>query len=317
MNAAGRQGLCRRPGRFPHRPGHPPSGRRRRGRELCGALWCGGGGFASFLPLPEEINLQAILWLPFPLMAGFALLAALLCLGAGLALVFLLRYLKERLPERLPQPAFISVTATAWALSLGFAASDVFSLNSMADQAAQTERSSISRIMGMVAPEALDMPDMYQTMTDYVGEVMAVEWSQNHNRHASPRADDLLQSLRLQIIAMTGEDVPEVLISKTINDFDALQDARNIRLALGQSVVDETRWYLVFALSLLTALNIGLVHANAPKAARNALVVYSTALFMCLVILGITADPYRTMNPALLITKSADALTQPAPGLET
>jgi len=249
--------------------------------------------------------MQAILWLPFPLLALFVLVIALLCFGAGLALVHLMRRFGGSLPERLPQATFISVTATAWALALGFAASDVFSLNGMADRAAQAERSSISRLIGMAAPEALDRPEMYQTVADYAQEIMAVEWSVNHNREASPRANDLLQSLRLQIIAMTEDNVPSVLVGKTISDFDELQDARGIRLALGQSVLDETRWYLVFALSILTALNIGLVHAGSPRAARNALAVFCCALFMCLAILGITADPYRTMHPSLLVTESA------------
>ena len=249
--------------------------------------------------------MQAILWLPFPLLASCVLVIALCCFGAGVAMVHLVRRFGGPLAERLPQPAFISVTATAWALALGFAASDVFSLNGMADRAAQAERSSISRLAGMAAPEALDRPEMQRTISDYAHEIMSVEWSTNHNRSASARADDLLQSLRLQIIAMTGEGVPEVLIGKTISDFDELQDARGIRLALGQSVLDETRWYLVFALSILTALNIGMVHAGAPRAARNALAVFCCALFMCLAILGLTADPYRTMHPSLLITESA------------
>lgn len=251
--------------------------------------------------------LQAIFWLPFPLLALFAFAIALLCFGAGLLLVQLMRRFGGTLAERLPQATFISVTATAWALALGFAASDVFSLNGAADRAAQTERSSIARIVGMAAPEALDRPELYQTITEYAQEIMTVEWSTNHNREASPRANDLLQSLRLQIIAMTAEDVPSVLVSKTISDFDELQDARSARLALGQSVLDETRWYLVFALSVLTALNIGLVHAGAPRAARNALAVFSCALFLCLSILGLTADPYRTMHPSLLVTESEQA----------
>lgn len=240
--------------------------------------------------------MQAILWLPFPLFVLIILAISVFCVLAGLGLVLLLRRLGGPLGERLPQATFVSVTATAWALSLGFAASDIFALNGKADQAALEERSSVMRILGTAAPEALNLPEMHRIVAAYSEAVLALEAGPNRNRAAAPEVEALLQELRVEIIAMRRHGIADVIIGKTVRDFDELQDARNARLAVGQSAVDDTKWYLVFALSLLTALNIGLVNAHAPKAARNALAIYGTALFLCVVILGINSDPYRTMR---------------------
>ncbi len=256
--------------------------------------------------------MQTILSLPFAAFIAVVLLFVLFCIGAGLALVWYLGRLPGSLSERLPAATFVAVTSTAWALSLGFAASDIFSLQNRADQAALAERSAILRIIGAAAPEALNWPTLVEAANHYAQSVVDREWSQLHNRVADAEVDKAVQVLRVQIMALHDQGVPDVILGKVIRDFDELQDARNLRLAIGESAVDDTKWLLILMLSVVTALNIALVNAGTPKAARNALAVFGVTMLLCFVILGLNADPYRTMRSTLVYAQEGSGLASDA-----
>jgi hypothetical protein len=89
-----------------------------------------------------------------------------------------------------------------------------------------------------------------------------------------------------------------------VQDFDELQDARNERLAIGASAVDETKWYFVLCLTVMAMVTIAVVHADTPKAARNALFIYAVVVGVCLWIMAINANPYNGMPISLLASIS-------------
>lgn len=249
--------------------------------------------------------MQTILTLPFPAFVAVVLAFVLTCIGAGLVLVWYLGRLPGQIAARLPAATFVAVTSTAWALSLGFAASDIFSLEGKADQAALAERSAVLRIVGAASPEALHRPAVVEAINAYVTAVVDTEWGQHNNQVAAKEVDAAVQALRVTLMQLHRQGVPDVILGKVLRDFDELQDARNMRLAIGESAVDDTKWALIVMLSLLTALNIALVNAATPKAAWNALVVYGVTLFMCFVILGLNTDPYRSMRASLVFASGS------------
>jgi len=235
---------------------------------------------------------QAILSLPFVAYLAVLFAFALICLGLGLLVIRGIRTYSPNVTEQVPIAAFLGMVSTAWALSLGFAASDIWALNARADHVALSERSAITRLMGVSEPGALDLPEIYQSAKDYAHAAMQLEWIDGHNRAANPTVDKAVQSIRLAIIQMTRDGANSALIAKIVRDFDELQDARNERLAIGQSVVDETKWYLVISLTILATINIALTHAAVPKAGRNALMLFSVVVFVSLAILGLHSDPF-------------------------
>lgn len=249
--------------------------------------------------------MQTILTLPFPAFVAVVFAFVVICIGAGLGLVWFLGRLPGPIAARLPAATFVAVTSTAWALSLGFAASDIFALEGKADQAALAERSAVLRIMGAASPEALNNADLTAAVQAYADVVVEKEWGQLNNRSAAREADAAIQVLRVELMKLHSQGVPDVLVGKVLRDFDELQDARNLRLAIGESAVDDTKWLLIVMLSLLTALNIALVNAATPKAAWNALLVYGVTLFMCFVILGLNSDPYRSMRASLVFASAS------------
>lgn len=192
----------------------------------------------------------------------------------------------------MPVAAFVGTVATAWALALGFAAADVWSINGAAAQAAYAERSSISRLEGMARPEALNDPRLLAALQQYRGTVSDVEWMQGFNRLPVQEVETALQQLRILIIELARTGIPDPIMAQIVQDFDELQDARNTRLALGSSSINNYKWYLVLCLTMLTSIVIASVHADRPKAGRKALSIYATTAVISMWILAIHAQPY-------------------------
>lgn len=216
----------------------------------------------------------------------------LICLSVALVL---LRWFSARFrttATSLPVAPFFTAVTTVWALSLGFAAGDLWNVRGHAEQAASAERSSVSRLFGMSQPDALDAPKMRRHLLEYRDAVVKVEWGENDNRAGSDEVETALQNLRLSVIELARRGTPDALMGKMAQDFDELQDARNVRLAIGSSTISSLKWYLVLVLTVLSAVAIAAVHADKPAAGRTALAIYVSAAIASIFILGLHANPY-------------------------
>ncbi|WOC14753.1 hypothetical protein MP213Fo_01970 [Pseudochrobactrum sp. MP213Fo] len=214
----------------------------------------------------------------------------------------------------LPIGAFISTVATAWALALGFVAADIWAVNSRADQAASEERSSITRMLGMARPEALNDPVLLKALGVYRVAVVTEEWRKGANSKPSRSVEEALQVIRIALISMARTDIPGALMGQMVQDFDEMQDARNTRLALGSSSINHYKWYLVFFLTVLSLVVVAAVHADRPKAGRKALGIFTVTAVMSLWILAIHASPYRgvgRLEPTVLFTSQKTAFALP------
>lgn len=237
----------------------------------------------------------------FLVIAGF-------CLGAlaiGLSFLNIASRLFKGMPGQVPTPAFMGVVSMAWALSMGFAASDVWSLDARADSAATAERSAVMRLIGVSDESALNLPAMNEAVRNYADLARTTEWQETLNRVPNPLVDDALQEIRIGIVDMVKRGIASPLVSKAVNDFDELQDARNERLAIGQTAVDLTKWYLVLCLTVMAMITIAMVHAEVPKAGRNALAIFSVVVCVCLWILAMHTNPYKGMPVTLFASTSS------------
>jgi len=212
--------------------------------------------------------------------------------SAAMLLLYGLRRVFKATTMAVPVATFLSVVATAWALALGFAAADVWTLRAEADKAAFAERSSVMRMIGMAEADALDIPELREAIVEYVDLVTRVEWGADLNSTPYVAVDETLQAVRLTIIDLARSEAPPTLVSKAVIDFDELQDARNKRLALGGNSISQYKWYLVLFLTFLSMVSIAAVHAERPPAARNALAVFAVAAVVSLWILALHAMPY-------------------------
>jgi hypothetical protein len=221
-----------------------------------------------------------------------ALVFVLLSLGLSL---LMLEWSRRRFAgdaRSLPVAPFFTAITTVWALSLGFVAADLWSLRSSAEQAASAERSSVSRLLGMAAPDALDLPALRDALGSYSAAVRDNEWGDAGNAVPTPQVEGSLQAMRLALVELSRQATPLPLIAKMTQDFDELQDARNTRLAIGKGSVNVYKWYLVLALTALSMLAVASVHADRPAAGRTALVIFAAASVISLWILAVHANPY-------------------------
>ncbi len=236
--------------------------------------------------------------------------AAFFVLGVGFYLIgrFALHILSRHASHdslSIPIGAFISTIATAWALSLGFVAADIWAVNSKADQATSEERSAITRLIGTAGAEILNVQELSTALTGYRLAVIDNEWKASSNIEPARSVETALQNIRREIIALARTDIPAPVVSQLIQDFDELQDARNSRLAVGSTSIDTYKWYLVLSLTLLTTITVAATHADRVRAGIKALLIYAITSAFSLWILAIHANPYQgleRLDPELLFT---------------
>lgn len=205
----------------------------------------------------------------------------------------------------IPIGAFIGTVATAWALALGFVAADIWAVGSKADQATSDERSAIVRLIGTAQSPAINAPELRAALIRYRAAVIEDEWTKNINLRPVPSVEAALQAIRNEIFAIGRGDIPAPIIGHLLNDFDILQNSRNMRLAVGTTSVDAYKWYLVLSLTMMTILTIASTHADRIRAGSMALIIYSFSATLCLWILAIHANPYQgleKLEPTLLLT---------------
>ncbi|TCT45011.1 DUF4239 domain-containing protein [Martelella mediterranea] len=191
-----------------------------------------------------------------------------------------------------PIGAFTGTVATAWALSLGFVAADIWALNAQADRGISAERSAIQRLIGNAGPEVLNSHKLEHAVKRYQERVVRDEWQTNKNLYPARSVERSLQSIRIIIMDIARGDAPQAIIAQTVSIFDDLQEARSIRLAIANTTVDQYKWYMLISLTLLTTFAIAAVHADRVRAGRMALTLYVMTATLCLWILVIHANPY-------------------------
>jgi hypothetical protein len=228
---------------------------------------------------------------PFWLFVVFAVLGVVSQLVGLAALALFSR--NAPVPARaIPVPNFAATITTAWALSLGFAAADIWNANSQARLAAGEERSAIARIAGIAGPQMLDRPEMIVSLRAYKDAVREREWGQDRNARPDGEADRAVEAIRTQIVLLALDGMPDSLIAKMTDDFDQLQDARSARLALGQGPRTDYKWYLVIFLTFLSQIALSSVHADRPRGGRRAIAIFTVAAAFSLWILALHANPY-------------------------
>lgn len=217
--------------------------------------------------------------------------AAVLIAGS----LFVLRMCNRRVsvePLGIPIPPFIGAIATAWALSLGFVSADIWSINARAENWASQERSAIARLAGSASQEALDSPSLMAALRDYTAASVEHEWRASANAYPAAEVEAVLQRIRIEIVGDAFANVPAPLVSKLVHDFDLLQDSRDARLGIGARSINSYKWYLVFALTILSLVTIAVTHADRPAAGRNAILIFTGAATISLWILTLHANPY-------------------------
>jgi hypothetical protein len=240
--------------------------------------------------------MQFVLSLPMSAMIALATVYVALCISSGLLILKLAPRMCDRLQVHVPQPNFMSVVATAWALSLGFAASDLWNVGGRADEAIATERSALHRIISAASDDGFNHRKLYERAHDYAQLVEKDEWTIRQGRFGAPSVDEAIRGMRLTIMEGFLSDVESPVGVKLMNDLDKLLDARTARLGIAITSIDASKWYMLLALTFLTSITIALAHLNQPLAGRNALIIFGLTSVAGLWVLVAHTDPFADVG---------------------
>ncbi|MFK4823347.1 hypothetical protein ACI0FM_00870 [Paenochrobactrum sp. BZR 588] len=230
-------------------------------------------------------------WAPFTILLVF-FICGLISVSIGLLALKCFNYQLRKYPTSMPVAAFLGTVATAWALALGFAAADVWSINAEASRSASAERSSLSRLEGMTAEDALNSAELNKAVKTYRVAVSEIEWTDHLNVKPVVEVEHALQEMRVGLLNLAESNVPDPIVSQLVQDFDELQDARNDRLAMGNNSINNYKWYLVLCLTLITTIVLAATHADRPRAAVQAMLIYTFTAVVCMWILALHVHPY-------------------------
>jgi len=225
----------------------------------------------------------------------FLLIGLALYLSGMLAIIYFSRRVNGD-ARLVPVAAFIGVISTAWALSLGFAANDIWNNNFIARQAAKEEQSSLIRMLGLVGPDVLDEKKIFELTLDYAEAVIEDEWVEAKNAEGSMRVELILNQIRRELVDLSTRNSYPAIIANLINGFDNLQNLRMQRLSIGGGWIDIYKWYLLLFLTLLTVVSIAASHADKREAGVLAIRIYVIAATISLWIIALHANPYQGVD---------------------
>jgi hypothetical protein len=233
-----------------------------------------------------------VIGMPALALAGLLLAFGLVLFALACLVLQLLHRLYNTVPTILPVAAFLGSITTVWALTLGFMGADVWAVNNQARFALNEERASIQRLLGMAAPDVLDLPDLEAAVIGYRTAVIEEEWPSGRNRGPAPAVEAAIHAIRLAIVGAIRADLPAIFGNKLSSGFEGLQNARNLRLSVEDGSLSVVKKYLLVFLTVLAHLAIAAGHADRPPAGRLALAVFAMAATSSLFVLALLADPY-------------------------
>lgn len=242
-------------------------------------------------------------WHPLWLLICFVGLAFFLFLFGAMALRRFMRQAQAD-SNTMPVPVLLSTLATTWALAFGFVASDIWSVNNQATQAASAERSSLSRLLGMTQVDALNDAVLHKQLMAYRSSVAQFEWGRDLNAVPNSQVEQALQGIRMGLLARADAgNTPDTITARMIDDFDELQDARNERLAIGSSNINAYKWCFLIVFSLLVQLAVAAIHADRLQGGRKAVCWHALMVAMSLYVLALHVNPYTgvsSVHPQML-----------------
>ena len=230
---------------------------------------------------------DAVLRMPTPFIA-----LALLGLWGGVAFV-VHRFVVPRLcgPDGRRLGRFeaevTSQIALAFGLLISFNAIWVWERSDRVREAVMQEASALEFVLDEADFAADSRPEirreLYTLVAAYARHLSDTEWPELTWSRASIERPAPLLALRRFAAGCSDE------IRAAVRRADS---ARETRVREGQLTMPRSRWFIVFALGLLTLVSIGSLHGDAPRGRVLALTLVTLAISFCFVVLFVAGRPF-------------------------
>lgn len=227
---------------------------------------------------------------------GYALIAVVGTLMAVVAIQWLMQHSRWAPWVRSLEgvaPPFINIIGVLFGLTLAFLANDTWSAHDRAMNAVYREADSLRSILALSG--SLSDPlrlRLRAALADYA-HASVDEWPLLAQRQASPavseRADSLLALLATKEMGAAGENIQALMLRKA----SEIRDERDQRIALSQTHVNPLKWLGMGFLGLLTLLSVAVVHADRPRAALVAILLFALAAAPTAAIVLVQGNPFQ------------------------
>jgi hypothetical protein len=126
-------------------------------------------------------------------------------------------------------------------------------------------------------------------------------------RRISPGLTDAMKALLSFSPAAPEQQLAQ---ERAVIAIEQALEARRYRIVLSQATISPIQWLVIFVLDVLILLTIAFVHLNRPTTTAVNLIVFSTAVACCLVLLMVHDRPFAaggiTLRPDALRDVSLD-----------
>jgi hypothetical protein len=148
--------------------------------------------------------------------------------------------------------------------------------------------------------------EILQLARDYVDNAVQKEWPAMQEVRSYKGLSDTADKLYLPyILSLKPSNENEASAKQQLlASFKALHEAKDERLLLSGTSVNPLKWSVVIALAFILLIVTSLVHRNNPKSALLALLIYSTVISLCFILIFTHDRPftgYISISPELLI----------------
>ncbi len=191
-------------------------------------------------------------------------------------------------------PPFINIIGVLFGLTLAFLANDTWSAHDRAMGAVYREADALRILSSLSAKLAEPVRRQLRGAIGDYAKASAAEWPELARRSASQavsdRADGLLTLLASrEVEAAAGGNVQALMLKKA----SEIRDDRDLRIALSQTHVNPLKWLGMAFLGLLTLISIAVVHADRPRAALVAVILFALAAAPTAAIVLVQGNPFQ------------------------
>jgi hypothetical protein len=251
-----------------------------------------------------------LLWLESQPTAVIALLVFALCYVLAAIVFFSVATISRRpIAEQLnaTTPVMLTPLAVIAGLLIAFLASRVWSNVDRANTYIAQEASAIRQTVLL----ADTLPEDTRTavraaLRQYLRFIESDDWPAMAQGRANLRRipPGLTDAMRALLSFVPLGPAQQVAQERAVIAVEQALEARRHRIVLSQATIAPVQWLVIFLLDVLILLTIAFVHLNRPVTAVVNLIIFSTAVACCLVLLMVHDRPFAAGG----ITIQPDAL---------
>jgi hypothetical protein len=241
-----------------------------------------------------------LLWLESQSTAVIVLLVFAICYALGAIVFFAVKTISRRpIAEQLnaTTPVMLTPLAVIAGLLIAFLASRVWSNLDRATTYVAQEASAIRQ--SVLLSDAL--PDDTRTavrtaLKQYLRFIETDDWPAMAQDRANLRRIPAGLPDAMKALLSFSPAAPEQQLAqeRAVIAIEQALEARRYRIVLSQATISPIQWLVIFLLDTLILLTIAFVHLNRPATAVVNLVIFSTAVACCLVLLMVHDRPLRS-----------------------